>query len=157
MFVSFDLMNVSLLSSMFVLVSSMISSRCCTLSNLCSPRGKEFSPIILMMLLVESSWSHTVDAILLVLLSLPVAPTSNGISRGISSDSPPAAPDEFSDAPRLELDAFLLGSAGSPAGVDLPSPPPGADGCLGLLNRSFIVLIHCSREYGSVAELLNLF
>ena len=65
------------------------------------------------------------------LLSLLVAPTSSGISRGISSDSPPAAPDEFSDAfsdaPRLESDAFLLGSVGSPAGVDLPSPPPGAD------------------------------
>ena len=157
---SFDLMNVSLLSSMFVLVSSMISSRCCTLSNLCSPWVKEFSPIILMMLLVQISWSHTLDATLLVLSSLPVAPNSNGISRGISSDSPPAAPDEFSDAfsdaPRLGLDAFLLGSDGPPAGVDLPSPPPGADGCLGLLNRSLIVLIHCSRVYGSVAELLNL-
>ncbi len=54
------------------------------------------------------------------------------------------------------MDAFLLGSDGPPAGVDLPSPPPGADGFLGLLNRSSIVLIHCSRVYGSVAELLNL-
>ena len=82
----------------------------------------------------------------------------------MSSDAPPTAPDEFSDAfsdafldaPLLGLDAFLLGSDGPPAGVDLPSPPPGADGCLGLLNRSLIVLIHCSRVYGSVAELLNL-
>ena len=90
------------------------------------------------MLLVESSWSHTVNATLLILLSLPSAPISNGISRGISSNSPPAAPDELSDivsdALRPESDAFLLGSVVSPAGVDLPSPPPGADGFLVLLN-----------------------
>ena len=157
---SFDLMNFAFLSSMFVLTSSMISSRCCSLSRFCSPWVKGFSPIILMTSLVQSSWFYTFNATLLVLSPLLEASVSNGISRGISSDSPPAAPDEFSDAfsdaPRLGLDAFLLWSDGPSAGVDLPSPPPGADGCLGLLNRSSIVLIHCSRVYGSVAELLNL-
>ena len=90
------------------------------------------------MLLVESSWSHTVNATLLILPSLSSEPIPNGISRGISSSFPPVAPDErsdiVSDASCPDSDADLLGSVVSPAGVDLPSPTPGVGGFLALLN-----------------------
>merc|ERR1711867_166375 len=113
---------------------TIIGENSFTFSNLSSPLVKEFSPIIVIMLLVDISWSHTVDAALLILLSSLPAPVSIGISRVISSKSSPATPDAVLDAPRLESDAFLPESDAPPAGVDLPSVPPGADGFLGLLN-----------------------
>ena len=92
------------------------------LNNLCSPLVKELCPIIAIMLLVVSSWSHTVNATLLTLPSLPSEPIPNGVLRGSSSSVHP------------DSEADLLGPAMSPVNVDLPSPSSGVGGFRALLN-----------------------